>query len=256
MEGNQKDFPLIDCQFNPLESNEPIAKAEHENELACLKDITKFVGHQLKDDREPWWSCNKYIVDDENSKPILRLSEEESQPVIVRALCSSNRPYFMSVVDCSTKDKIFELERIMRCCSPIFCPWSRSMIIIRDKREKILGYVKHAARETCVSWFDPSVYYEVASAEGFLQYIIKGPGGCVFECTKPNSFRVMTPDLSKQVGEIFHDWRGCCGGSFSFCLSPENDRFTLRVDAEISVTNKALLFGALVLAHFNYMEVL
>ncbi|CAB3998451.1 Hypothetical predicted protein [Paramuricea clavata] len=66
----------------------------------------------------------------------------------------------------------------------------------------------------------------------------------------------MNRSLSKQVGEISHDWRGCCGGSFSVFLSPEVDNFTLRVDKELPVRSKALLFGALMLAHFNYMEVL
>jgi hypothetical protein len=38
----------------------------------------------------------------------------------------------------------------------------------------------------------------------------------------------MNRNLSKEVGEISHDWRGCCGGSFSVFLSSEVDNFTLR----------------------------
>ena len=233
-----------------------IGSDEVEDELSSLTDITTLVGHQVKAQNERWWACNSYEVNDENMKATLAIYEEEAHPAIVRAICSTNRPFFMSVFDKATNNKILEFERLMKCCSPIFFPWSRTTIIVRDRRAEILGFVKHAARETCVSWFSPSVYYEISDEKENIEFIIQGPGGCVFECKRPSIFRIMNSSLSRQVGEISHDWRGCCGGSFSVFLSPKVDNFTLRVDKNLPVKSKALLFGALMLAHFNYMEVL
>lgn len=69
---------------------------------------------------------------------------EDAQPVIVRAICSTNRPFFMSVTDKVSNNKILVFERLMKCCSPIFFPWSRATVVVRDKRAQILGFVKHA----------------------------------------------------------------------------------------------------------------
>jgi hypothetical protein len=69
---------------------------------------------------------------------------EEAHPAIVRAICSTNRPFFMSVFDRATNNKILEFERLMKCCSPILFPSSRATIIVRDRRAQILGFVKHA----------------------------------------------------------------------------------------------------------------
>ena len=51
-------------------------------------------------------------------------------------------------------------------------------------------FLKFRARETCVSWFSPSAYYEVADEKGNVEFVVQGPGGCVFECRRPNAFRV------------------------------------------------------------------
>jgi hypothetical protein len=69
---------------------------------------------------------------------------EDAQPAIVRAICSTNRPFFMSVFDKTSKNKILEFERLMKCCSPILFPSSRATIVVRDRRAQILGFVKHA----------------------------------------------------------------------------------------------------------------
>lgn len=52
----------------------------------------------------------------------------------------------------------------------------------------------------------------------------------------------MDKGRSKQVGEIFHDWRGCCGGSFSVFLTPEVDKFTLTGSIIVSyaITNRKI----------------
>lgn len=55
--------------------------------------------------------------------------------------------------------------------------------------------VKFRARETCMSWFGPSDYYEVSDEKGNIEFIVEGPGGCVFECRRPSVFRVRVLQL-------------------------------------------------------------
>ena len=54
---------------------------------------------------------------------------------------------------------------------------------------------KFRARETCMSWFGPSDYYEVSDEKGNIEFIVQGPGGCMFECRRPSVFRVRVLQL-------------------------------------------------------------
>ncbi len=84
------------------------------------------------------------LIDYEKLYDKFNLFLEEAQPAIVRAICSTNRPFFMSVFDKTSNNKILEFERLMKCCSPILFPSSRATIVVRDRRAQILGFVKHA----------------------------------------------------------------------------------------------------------------
>lgn len=64
------------------------------------------------------------------------------------------------------------------------------LVYIRCIPHQSKSIFKFRARETCVSWFGPSEYYEVADDKGNVEFIVQGPGGCVFECRRPSVFRV------------------------------------------------------------------
>ncbi|CAB4017119.1 Hypothetical predicted protein, partial [Paramuricea clavata] len=56
-------------------SEDDIGSVKIEDELSSLTEITTLVGHQLKEENESWWACNKYEVNDEHMKTILTIDE-------------------------------------------------------------------------------------------------------------------------------------------------------------------------------------
>ncbi|XP_065055950.1 phospholipid scramblase 2-like [Rhopilema esculentum] len=249
-----------------MEEKEPIA-SQPQSVSSCdgivkgkcvqlLENTDRLIIQRRVQDSEAWHSPNTYcIATDEKSldNPLLMVNEEASNNMVLKALfCCNQRECDLRVTD-SSGTTIMWLEHPKNCNWPILCPSCTPGMIVRSSSGRILGYVNHSPRDTCGSCLPPSLYYDVHDSENRQLLKIEGPA-CKFECCTTTTFRIFSSKWNSYIGEIGHEWQGTCDGIFSCCVSPDTDKTTMTFPREMGANEKALLLGALVLAHLNYFE--
>lgn len=230
--------------------------------LEVFENVSKLVAHQNVADNEAWWGRLDFDVSDGAGNQLFDVKEIKTLNPWLQALLGDSRPYYMKIINSVTGSWIMELEHPFSCNSPAFCPWVAPSMTVRMPTGEVLGHIKHAPRETLGSFLGPSYYFQVYNYEGNLSYKIQGPNCYPFECKRDNVavFKILKESEkvgseSQQIGEITHNWRGCCGGICSCCISGERDFASISFPSSSSAEDKALFLGLLFLVMHCYMEI-
>lgn len=230
--------------------------------LEVFERVSKLVAHQVVSNDEAWWSSMEFVVDDGIGNQLFDVKEIKTLHSWLQALLGQSRPFYMKVINSVTTNWIMEFEHPASCSCPVLCPWAGPEMTVRMPTGEVLGHIKHSARETCGSWLGPSTYFDIYNYEGNLIYKVLGPSGYPCECTRDNVavFKIMKEggesEPGRQVGEITHNWRGCCGGICSCCISSDPDYVSVSFPESLSVEDKALFLGLLFAVMHSYLEIM
>lgn len=230
--------------------------------LEVFENVSKLVAHQNVADDEAWWGRMDFSIKDGAGNQLFDVKEIKTLNPWIQAFLGNSRPYYMKVINTATSSWIMELEHPFSLNSPAFCPWVAPSMTVRMPTGEVLGHIKHASRETLGSCLGPSYYFDVYNYEGDLIYKVQGPTCYPFECKRDNVavFKILregpkTESEHQQIGEITHNWRGCCGGICSCCITGEPDFVSISFMLALSAEDKALFLGLLFLVMHCYMEV-
>ncbi|XP_063965179.1 phospholipid scramblase 1-like [Lytechinus pictus] len=216
--------------------------------LEYLVQIDQILIHQMVEIFEAVTNIemkNKYTIKNSLGQQIFYAFEESS--CCHRYWCRQGRGLDIHVID-NEQREVMKIVRPFQCCAG--CCWCADteccayLIQIEAPPGNIIGYAKQTK-----SWWYPHMDVMDADMNPILK--IRGPC-CICQticCRCDVEFKVMSNDLSSELGVIQKQWSGWLRECFT-----KADHFGMTFPSDLDVKAKATLMGALFLIEFMFFE--